>query len=160
MVQAYVLIQTDTGRAADVARTIRDLDGAANDGSVALLSLDTLEYRPLIERAYNARYTPTGHIVFMREDAIWAVPFDLERVEVSGTPVTVVDGIITNPLNGSAFYDIADDGTLPQTAIDAVKDDHDHTQSAAAARANGITYEAIWPGQVRCSPRVRSRIDL
>ena len=27
MVQAYVLIQTDTGRAADVARTIRELDG-------------------------------------------------------------------------------------------------------------------------------------
>lgn len=27
MVQAYVLIQTDTGRAADVARSIRELDG-------------------------------------------------------------------------------------------------------------------------------------
>jgi len=27
VVQAYVLIQTDTGRAADVARTIRELDG-------------------------------------------------------------------------------------------------------------------------------------
>lgn len=34
MVQAYVLIQTDTGRAADVARSIRELDGVLSTEAV------------------------------------------------------------------------------------------------------------------------------
>lgn len=34
MVQAYVLIQTDTGRAASVANAIRELDGVINTEAV------------------------------------------------------------------------------------------------------------------------------
>ena len=34
MVQAYVLIQTDTGRAADVARSIRELPGVISTEAV------------------------------------------------------------------------------------------------------------------------------
>jgi len=39
---------------------------SARDGQIVLLTLETGEVQPLIQGAYNARYAPTGHIVFMR----------------------------------------------------------------------------------------------
>lgn len=83
-----------------------------DDAAIAIASLDTGEHRILIEGGTSPRYVPTGHILFARDGSLLAAPFDLDRLEVIGAPVTVVDGVITNPLNGSSFYDVADDGTL------------------------------------------------
>lgn len=82
------------------------------DAAIAVASLETGEHHVLLEGGTFPRYVPTGHILFARDGRLLAVPFDLDRLEVSGAPVVVLDGIITNPLNGSALYDIADDGTL------------------------------------------------
>ena len=38
--------------------------------------------------------------------------FDLDRLEVLGSPVPVVDGIATEPLDGTAPYDVSQNGTL------------------------------------------------
>ena len=83
-----------------------------DDAAIAIASLDTGEHRILIEGGTSPRYVPTGHILFARDGSLLAVPFDLNRLEVTGAPVTVVDGIITNPLTGAAYFDVADDGTL------------------------------------------------
>ena len=42
-----------------------------------------------------ARYAPTGHLVYARAGALFAVPFDLTRLEVTGTPTQVLDGVVT-----------------------------------------------------------------
>ena len=92
--------------------TIRPENGDARDGRVAVLTLETGESWTLIEGAYNARYTPTGHIVFMRSAALWAVPFDLERLEITGSDVPVVNGVQTAGNRGAAVYSFSDDGLL------------------------------------------------
>ncbi len=56
-------------------------------------SLDTGHRKPLLEGGSDARYVPTGHLVFAREARLLAVPFDLERLEVTGREVPVLDGI-------------------------------------------------------------------
>jgi serine/threonine-protein kinase len=45
-----------------------------------------------------AQYVPTGHLLYLRAGSLLAVPFDLERLDVSGSPVTVVEEVVTNPM--------------------------------------------------------------
>ncbi len=92
--------------------TTRRVGGIAIDGSVELLSMETGESRTLLEGAYNARYSPSGHIVFGRSAALWAVPFDLERMETTGPEVPVINSVQTAGNRGAAVYAFSDDGLL------------------------------------------------
>ena len=59
----------------------------------------------------SAVYVPTGHLVFWRDGGLWAVPFDPDRVEVTGTPVEVVENVASFVVD-AADYAISDTGTL------------------------------------------------
>jgi dipeptidyl aminopeptidase/acylaminoacyl peptidase len=65
----------------------------------------------VLDGGTNARYSPTGHIIFSRAGALLAVPFDLERLERTGDPVTVIEGILMEP-GGAAHFTFSDDGSL------------------------------------------------
>ena len=62
---------------------------------IAVLSLETGEKKTLVEGARGARYAPTGHLVYETErtGTLMAVPFDVTKVQVTGTPVLVLEGI-------------------------------------------------------------------
>ena len=79
---------------------------------IGLLTLQTAEVRTLISNGYYARYVPTGHIVFMRDSDLWAVPFDLNSKEIEGKEVPIVQGVEANSRNGRAAYAFSSDGTL------------------------------------------------
>ncbi len=85
--------------------------GSLETAQIAVLSLDSGEYRTLVGGTYP-RYAPSRHIVFAREASLWAVPFDVEALEVTGTPVPVTEGVQVDIGFGSAQFDIASDGTL------------------------------------------------
>ena len=55
---------------------------------LALLRLDTREWHVLLQDAADARYVPTGHLVFLRQGTLMAVRFDLARLEVIGQPIS------------------------------------------------------------------------
>jgi len=82
------------------------------DGYIGLLSLETGDTSTLIESGYNARYAPSGHIVFVRSGSIWAVPFELATMTITGEPKLVIDGVQTSGSRGSAAYAFSDDGLL------------------------------------------------
>ena len=86
--------------------------GAAGDGRIAVHSLATGEVRPLIDAAHTPRYAPTGHILFLRAGDLWAVPFDAERLEITGREVPVVEGVAQDGIRGGASYAISNDGML------------------------------------------------
>ncbi len=54
---------------------------------VALLDLKRRNWRVLLEDAAEARYIPTGHLVFLRQGTLMAAQFFLHRLEVTGQPV-------------------------------------------------------------------------
>ena len=78
---------------------------------VALLDLASRTWQVLIERASQAVYTPTGHIVFAAEGGLRAVRFDLERLAIVGTPAPLVDRVATKN-SGAADFSVASNGTL------------------------------------------------
>ena len=49
---------------------------------------------------------PSGHLVYAAAGTLRAVAFDLERLEMIGTPVPVVPQVVTLP-TGTAEFDIA-----------------------------------------------------
>ena len=86
--------------------------GLADAAHTALLSLETGKTKLLIQNAYNARYVPTGHIVYMRAGSLWAVPFDLKQLRTTGPEVPVIDGVETHNNPGIAGYTFSGDGLL------------------------------------------------
>ena len=51
-----------------------------DDAQVVARSLVTSEEKVLLDDAADARYVPSGHLVFLRRGKLMAVPFDPERV--------------------------------------------------------------------------------
>ncbi len=84
---------------------------AADTGELHLLDRETRADRLLLRNAAAGRVLPTGHLVFERGGAVWAVPFDHASLDIVGTPGLVVEGVHVDPL-GQVPYATADDGSL------------------------------------------------
>ena len=82
------------------------------DASVALLDLESGEHRILLEGGTFPSYVPTGHILYARSGSLEAVPFDLESMQISGAPFTVVDDVVTSDGWGEAQYTVSESGKL------------------------------------------------
>jgi len=61
---------------------------------LALLRTDTREWGVLLQDAADARYVPTGHLVFLRQGTLMVVRFDLATLEIIGQPVALMDNVI------------------------------------------------------------------
>ena len=68
-------------------------------------SLRTGERKLLIEGGTDARYVSTGHLLFAREGRLMAAPFDVERLEITGTEVPVIEGISHAIYGGGSDYE-------------------------------------------------------
>ncbi len=67
--------------------------GRWDASQVVVQSLKTGVRKPLIEGGSDAQYVPTGHIAYMSEGTLFAVPFDLRKLAVTGGAVPVVDSV-------------------------------------------------------------------
>jgi Tol biopolymer transport system component/predicted Ser/Thr protein kinase len=89
--------------------------GGGSDGNhISLLDTQTGATRVLLETGgTGATVTPTGHLLWVRGGgSLMAVPFDRDRLDVTGTPRAVVDGIQYDPASGATQYGVAGNGTL------------------------------------------------
>jgi serine/threonine-protein kinase len=62
--------------------------------------------------AYAGTYLPSGHIVYVRDRTLFAAPFDLNRLELTGPPVPAIEGLASRASGGSAQFAVASNGTL------------------------------------------------
>ena len=62
-------------------------------------------------------YAPSGHILFPRGNTLFAVPFDLDRLEVAGPEVAVLQGVRVEN-GGSLQADVSRDGVLVYVPAD------------------------------------------
>jgi serine/threonine-protein kinase len=60
---------------------------------IVVQSLTSGTRKVLVDGGSDARYLPTGHIVYAVGGTLFAVPFDLRRLEVTGVAVPVVEGV-------------------------------------------------------------------
>ena len=88
-----------------------------NEGSIRVVNLATGETRRVVAPGSDARYVPTGHLVYALGNDLLAVPFDPDRLSIIGGARVVVSGDIQRtavPLgsSGSGFFDFSASGTL------------------------------------------------
>ena len=81
-------------------------------GNIYLLDPAIGQSTLLIEDAFNAKYATSGHIVFVRDGSIWAVPFDESSLKIVGEEVPVITGVETWADRGISNYDFSDYGRL------------------------------------------------
>jgi serine/threonine-protein kinase len=92
--------------------------GTATDrwdkGQIVAQVLQSGERKVLIEGGTDARYLPTGHIVYALSGVVRAVPFDVQHLQVSGGPVPIVEGVRRAPVQatGTSQFSVAANGTL------------------------------------------------
>jgi eukaryotic-like serine/threonine-protein kinase len=83
-----------------------------SDVQIAVESVGTGKRRNLIPRGGLPRYAPSGHLVYAQGGNLMAVPFDLQRLTVTGAPVLVVDGVRQSPTGVYAQYSLSATGSL------------------------------------------------
>ena len=82
-----------------------------DDAIIEVVSLETGRRQLVVERGTNAHYISTGHLVFARKGALFAVPFDPLRLVVTGPSVQVLDGVDQNN-GGAAAFGLSTKGSL------------------------------------------------
>ena len=65
-----------------------------DEAQIWLYSRSTGASKLLVDGGADARYVSSGHLLYVREGALLAVPFDLKRLEVTGGPVGVVPDVM------------------------------------------------------------------
>jgi dipeptidyl aminopeptidase/acylaminoacyl peptidase len=80
--------------------------------------LETGQRRTLLDGATDARYIPTGHLVYLRAGSLFAVPFGLKQLAVTGPPVPVLDSVGDRAQIGFADYAFSLAGNLVYRQVD------------------------------------------
>ncbi|MBI1955764.1 MAG: PD40 domain-containing protein [Acidobacteria bacterium] len=74
--------------------------GSWDDAEIVAQRLDSGERKVMVQGGTYGRYVPTGHLVYVRGGTLMAVPLDLERLEITGTAVPVVEHVVQSTTSG------------------------------------------------------------
>ncbi len=80
--------------------------------TIEALDVATGTRKVVLEGASSARYASSGHLLFVRESVLYAVPFDVNSLTTQGTPVQVLRGVNGDTTTGASHLAIADNGTI------------------------------------------------
>ena len=88
--------------------------GNWDQAKIFIQPLPSGERKLLVDAGSDARYLPTGHIIYYLDGNLLAAPFDLKTLAVTGRPIPVVEGVrfAEGPNAGSAQFSVSNTGTL------------------------------------------------
>ena len=93
-------------------------NGSYDNGTIEAVRLDTGERKVLVRGGTFPRYVESGHLIYSRENTVYAVAFDSERLEVRGEPQPVLTGVFATGTgvgagvgNGGTQIAISSNGT-------------------------------------------------
>ena len=122
--------------------------------SIAILSFDTGEYKTLLDGCCP-QYVNTGHLVFYRDGALWAVRFDESRLDVIGTPVRLMDlpnDSFRVSTNGTLIYSRGIGAAMERTLVWV---DRSGREEALSVPTRGYAYPSLSPDASRVAIDVR-----
>jgi Tol biopolymer transport system component len=79
-------------------------------------AIDSNLRKPIVAAEFTAAYSPPGHLLFIKDGVLVAQPFDADRLELSGEPVTVLDEEVARfagtTTAGRAHFSVSTNGVL------------------------------------------------
>ena len=100
------------GGKAILLTVVYDVGNPLDNANIAVLDLNTHKHKILIKGGAFARYLSAGYIVYARANALLAVPFNLNALEVTGSPVPVLENVMMTPSNAKVQFSLSRDGDL------------------------------------------------
>jgi Tol biopolymer transport system component len=85
---------------------------AAEVASTYVGSIDRTERKQLLRNRSNLVYGPPGYLLFVRENALMAQPFDVKDLSVHGDASPLADGVLANLPYGRAIVSVSENGVL------------------------------------------------
>ena len=137
---------------------------------IEIQSLESGERKVVIPAGAVGRYLPTGHIFYVLGSSsaanFFAVPFDLEKMEVTGDPVSVLEGVRSIALSesGTLVY-VPAPAVLPGATSTALPDrtlvwvDRQGKEEPLAAETGRYAWLRISPDGTRVALSVDSVSD-
>lgn len=99
-----------------VLYTAHGILGGYDDASLVLESVPDGPRRIVHRGGYHGRYLRSGHLAFIHKGTLYAVPFDLERSETTGSPFVVAEGVFAHSLFAGAQFSASEGGSLAYVA--------------------------------------------
>jgi serine/threonine-protein kinase len=87
---------------------LSDFSGA----SLVVLDVPSGEHTVIHRGGFYARYVPTGHVLYVNDGTVFALPFDVKKLTATGSQFPVLEGIEADETHGSAQFDVAQTGLL------------------------------------------------
>jgi serine/threonine-protein kinase len=79
---------------------------------IVVQSLKSGERKTVVPVGRDARYLPSGHLVYVQGGKLMAIRFDAKRLETAGQAVQVADNVLTARATGTAQFDVSANGSL------------------------------------------------
>jgi Tol biopolymer transport system component/DNA-binding winged helix-turn-helix (wHTH) protein len=67
--------------------------GDSDNGNIDVFSFQTGGRKTVLKGGFLGRYLPGGHLVYIHQNTLFAVPFDLSRLATAGVPQPVLEDI-------------------------------------------------------------------
>ena len=87
------------------------MTGPFDNANIEVMSFKDNRRKTLQRGGTCGRYVPSGHLVYVNKGTLFAVPFDVDKLEVLGTPFPVLNDVATDN-GGAAHFDFSQAGTL------------------------------------------------
>ena len=89
--------------------------GAYDDANIDVISLKSGERKTVERGGFSPRYLPTaagtGHLIYLHQSTLFAVPFDPGRLATTGSPAPILEDVSSNTTAGGDFA-FAQNGTF------------------------------------------------
>ncbi len=87
-----------------------------DDATIEAVIVSTGERKTVLRGGYAGRYLAagdhSGYLLYVREGALFGIPFDPDSLTVRGAPSPLLDEVAGNSDSGEGQFDVSDDGTL------------------------------------------------
>ena len=87
--------------------------GNFSGAGIAVASFEDRRRKIVMEHAgMYPQYLRSGHLIYVKKATLFAVPFDLDRLEVPATPTPILEEISSDPTFGSAQIVVSRSGAV------------------------------------------------
>jgi serine/threonine-protein kinase len=114
-----VLVKLNAGEDASTPQILADgetvlftlenagVEAQGRRAQIVVQSLKTAQRKPLISEGAFGRYVPTGHIVYASGDTLFAAPFDVKRLALTGEAMPIIEDA-----GGGDHFSFSETGSL------------------------------------------------
>ena len=82
------------------------------DATIDVFNIESGERKTILKGASSARYISSGQLIYSKSGALYAVPFDLDNLEVKGQPIPILQDVSGGLTSGTSNFYFSNNGTL------------------------------------------------